>query len=78
MKKHSSIFAMITAFVLITLACNGLSAAPAAPQQPGQPPQRPEQPFSQPGQPGGQPRAYRGDGLPVEGHARSALVTVQQ
>lgn len=65
MKKHSPIFLSSTALVLITLACNFLSTAPAAPQQPGQPPQRPEQPFSQPGQPeqsGQQPGQPGGQG----------------
>ncbi len=48
MKKHNLIFTIITALVLVTIACNVLSTAPATPQgwQPGHPPQPPN-----PGQP---------------------------
>ncbi len=48
MKKRNLIFAIVTTLVLVTIACNALSTAPATPQgwQPGHPPQPPN-----PGQP---------------------------
>ncbi len=57
MKKHNLIFTIATALVLVTIACNALSTAPATPQswQPGHPPQPPNPGQSRtPAQPSGQ------------------------
>ncbi len=66
MKEHSLIFTIVTAFMLVTIACNALSTVTATPQgwQPGHPPQPPlpgqprtptQQPDQQPGAPGPAP-----------------------
>ncbi len=78
MKNHSLIFTMVTVFVLVTIACNALSTAPATPQgwQPGHPPQPPlpGQPRT-PTQPSGQQPGAQGP-APSEGILIDQMATI--